>query len=271
MVVRYYLVFNILLSQTCFSQQVLSDSLYNRDCQQHIRYYVILPNHYPKDNCTYKILYVLHGAWSCPEDYLKKTKLSSYCETHNLILVLPSSHLQEGDKKIVNTWYINSRIHKQIQWQSALRQLDSLLKKQYKVLLKSGVMGLSMGGYGAVYSAINQPELFSTVSTLSAVFQLPVQKPIQDQEWLFGEDNLSPEYDLIHQARRLKGKSIRFLVSCGTEDRFYKDGQNTAMLNALKKSGVKVIADFSPGTHSWTYWDSILEKHLQFHDIEQKY
>lgn len=249
-----------------FGQQVQQDSIFSRECNQHISYISIIPEEYYKTNRPYKILYVLHGAWASPEDYLKKTKIIEYSTKYRLILVLPSSHLAQGDKKIVNTWYINSTIHSQIQWQSALHQLDSVLKQKYRVLPKSGIMGLSMGGYGAMYSVLYQPELFNTVSTLSAVFQIP-EKPIEDQEWLFQHEAKNPKYDLIKQAQVLKSKKIQFLISCGTEDRFYKDGQNTNMVNRLKSLNIPVNQDFRQGKHSWTYWDNTLPLHLKFHNI----
>ncbi len=265
----YFLIFflHFTLTTRVFSQVISYDSLYSKSCQQYISYITIIPSHYEERTKTYKILYVLHGAWSEPSDYLKKTKITEYSEKYHLILVLPSSHLVQGNKKVVNTWYINSQIHNKIQWQSALRELDSALKQKYNVQQKSGIMGLSMGGYGAMYSAIHQSELFNTISTMSAVFQLP-QKPIQDQDWLFQNEIKNPKYDLIYQAVLLKNKPLQFLISCGTEDGFYKDGQNSNMVNALKKIQLNVISDFRDGKHSWTYWDNTLPMHLKFHDLE---
>lgn len=267
----FYLVFALFYCfyLAGFTQVIEYDSLYSKSCQQYISYITIVPSHYEKSTEPYKILYVLHGAWSEPSDYLKKTKIVEYSEHHRLILVLPSSHLQEKNKKIVNTWYINSNVHKQIQWQRAFQELDSVIKQKYKVVSKSGITGLSMGGYGAMYTAIQQSQYFNTVSTMSAVFQLP-EKPIEDQKWLFQQDENNPCYDLIRQANLLKGKKIRFLISCGTEDRFYKEGQNTNMFNTLKSIKANVIADFKEGKHSWTYWDNTLPTHLKFHDLEQK-
>lgn len=259
-----------LLQAVVLAQTVQYDSVFSRSCQQYFSYITVVPSHYEKSTKPYKILYVLHGAWSNHTDYLKKTKIVEYSEKHHLILVLPSSHLAQGNKKIINTWYINSTIHQQIQWQSALRELDTILKRKYNVQPKSGITGLSMGGYGAVYSAIHQPELFNTVSTLSGVFQLP-EKPIEDQQWLFQNEAKKPDYDLIHQVKMLKNQKIRYLISCGTEDRFYTDGQNTNLLNALKKIEANVTDDFKGGKHSWTYWDNTLPAHLKFHDLEQKY
>jgi len=268
---RVFFIFCLFLlcQKSLFGQIVEQDSLFIHSCQQYISYLTIVPSHYEKSSQPYKILYVLHGAWANHSDYLKKTKIAEYSENYHLILVLPSSHLTQDNKKIVNSWYINSNIHKQIQWQSALHELDSILKQKYKVQSKSGITGLSMGGYGAMYSAIHQPDLFSTVSTMSAVFQLP-KKPIEDMEWLFQDEVKNPQYDLIQQISTLKNKKIQFLISCGTEDKFYKDGQNTNMFNAMKKTGLKAVSDFKQGKHSWTYWDNTLPLHLKFHDIEQK-
>lgn len=268
----FYLIFFTLYFccyVTVFAQTIHHDSLYSKACKQYISYLTIIPSHYEKNTKPYKILYVLHGAWSEPEDYLKKTKIAEYSENYHLILVLPSSHLYQGSKKVVNTWYINSTVHTQIQWQSALRELDSTLKQKHRVQSKSGITGLSMGGYGAMYSAIHNSELFNTVSTMSAVFQLP-EKPIEDQEWLFQQEVKNLRYDLIHQVSLLKNKKMQFLISCGTEDRFYKDGQNSSMFNTMKNIGINVKADFKEGKHSWSYWNNTLPAHLKFHDLEQK-
>lgn len=264
---RLYFSLIVVCTFSAFSQTVHLDSLFSHSCQQYISYITIVPDKYKKSTSPYKILYILHGAWAKPSDYLEKTDLVTYSQNHHLILVLPASHLKQDNKKIVNSWYINSKIHQHIQWQSALRELDSLLKQKYKVQTQSGITGLSMGGYGAMYNAIQQPDLFSTVSTMSAVFQLP-EKPIQDQEWLFDSTAKHSEYNLINQVNKIKNKNIQFLISCGTEDRFYKDGQNTNMLNMLKKAGCKVTDDFKTGKHSWTYWNNTLPLHLKFHDIE---
>lgn len=247
------------------AQVVRLDSLYSKSCKQYLPYHLIIPKSYIEDAKEFKLLYVLHGADGGHYDYLKRTQIVKYANDYALIIVLPSAVIHQDGKKITNTWYVNSPKLSQVQWESYFLELDSVLHQQFDVEAHSGIMGLSMGGYGAAYLATVFPEKFATMSTLSGLFRLDSIKKFGIPE-VFGDRRYDPRYHLFKQVSKLK--QIDVLLSCGTEDKFYLDHQNPDFYKSLKHSRIDVTSDFTTGNHSWQYWDATLPKHLKFHSYE---
>ena len=129
---------------------------------------------------------------------------------------------------------------------------------------KNFVMGLSMGGYGALKCALTHPERyagaagFSSVCDAQAFFDDPTMPSMEREKTAltgFG-GKVPPESDLralLQQAEDLPP----LYLSCGEEDMLYP--MNLEFVRALGEKGADFRFDHRPGTHSWEFWDRSLQ------------
>ena len=129
--------------------------------------------------------------------------------------------------------------------------------------------GLSMGGYGAMHTALAYPETFAGAICLSSALiihemtgiQPGFRNPAANYEYyheVFGdlsrldETEANPEV----QFAGLKAKGIQtpsIYMAVGTEDFLYENNQVTR--KALDALGADLKYEEGPGAHDWTFWN----------------
>ena len=138
------------------------------------------------------------------------------------------------------------------------------------------VAGLSMGGYGAFKLALNQPDRFTAVASLSGTLDLyNIYKDAQDQEDMIGkimrliygnEVNFEGTLnDLRHMVavRNKEGNLPKLYICCGKDDFLYKS--NIDYLEYLKSLGIDATYEEEEGyAHSWEYWDLKIKRILEW-------
>jgi S-formylglutathione hydrolase FrmB len=162
------------------------------------------------------------------------------------------------------------------QWEDLITtDLLEHVQSTYRVSEDRGqraLMGVSMGGYGALKIAFKHPELFGVVAAHSAAI-LPRDPDQLDEafprlkEWggaqailrqLFGEPLDRTKWkqeNLLLIADRLEAKSLdglRVYLDCGDHDRYGFDAPNTELHEILKERGIehswRLVAG---GNHGW--------------------
>ncbi len=134
----------------------------NRD----MPYRAIVPAHIAP-NQKLSVLYLLHGGGGGFRDWLNYSDVSGYAE-RGLILVMP-----EGD----NSYYTNSADHPQDRYEDYLVH-DLIADVEQRFPAASGrthraIVGVSMGGFGAVVLALKHPDLFVFAGGLSSALDVP--------------------------------------------------------------------------------------------------
>ena len=130
------------------------------------------------------------------------------------------------------------------------------------------VAGLSMGGYGAMKLALNQPERFGAAASFSGAVDIASTRQRHNHNWkriTGGKSIKGTENDLFHmlKANAEAPHKPRLYVSCGTADFLY--GQHKKFIPALKKAGWDVTAYEEPdATHEWGFWDREIRKFIEF-------
>ena len=138
---------------------------------------------------------------------------------------------------------------------------------------KTGVMGLSMGGFGALHTALMFPETFGVTAALSsALIHNEVAKMKEGEgnsvanyayyRECFGDPSKlkesvnNPEY----LAKKLKeeGKKIpKIFMACGTEDFLLEP--NRAFHKFLTDTGIDHVYEESEGIHDMKFWSKYAE------------
>ncbi len=140
------------------------------------------------------------------------------------------------------------------------------------------ITGISMGGYGAIRTALAHPETFGKVAGQSSaliIHQIAHMKPGEDNgvnnydyyRFLFGDletieqSTANPEVlvtDLLAQGKKLP--DIYFC--CGTEDFLIEP--NRAFDRFLTKKGVPHVFQTGPGGHEGKFWAEFTPKVMQW-------
>ena len=135
--------------------------------------------------------------------------------------------------------------------------------------------GLSMGGYGALHTALAWPESFSGCIALSSALRLydlaaggaeaeGVIPPAMALD-LFGDpaellaSPKNPEVQL--RALRAAGAPLpKLYLAIGTEDTLL--GANRQFRDFLEAEGFDYRYEEGPGAHNWTFWNRYLDRGL---------
>lgn len=211
-------------------------------------------------------LFVLHGAHGGYQDWPEQTNIEELADRYRMVLVFP-----DGGSF---GWYVNAVIEEFSQYETfIIKELVPEVDRMHPTIGTKetrGIMGLSMGGHGALSLAAKHPDLFGSASSLSGILNLTNHPgnwelskrllPLEDNRALWEANSA------WHLADKFGPNGIRLLFDCGVSDT--KTGAITdnrelhERLTALKTP--HIYREFDGG-HSWTYWQDHLQEHLNFH------
>jgi|SRR5690554_5505389 len=220
--------------------------------------YVIKPN-ITEDNKNLKVLYLLHGYQGDYTNWVKYTNILKYAERTNLLIVMPSGY---------NSFYIDNKIFGNYS-KYIVEEIYELINKTFNINQtreNTFVGGLSMGGYGALKTALTYPEKYSKAVSFSAVIDLEkiinrVKDELQDKTKLLLNEDVRKENDLFKLSTEALNK-VELYIACGTEDYLFKE--NDLFHEHLTKIKYNHIYLKSPGIHNWEYWDKQIQKALKW-------
>ena len=224
---------------------------------------------YKDNNPVYRTLFLLHGGVEDARSWLAYTNIEKYADKHNLAVILPS---------VTNSFYKDLKYGMKY-WTFVSDELVRFVRSVFPLSEKredTFVAGLSMGGYGALKMAFRHPEMFSAAICLSGgvdvatMFDNEPSSTIRLQE-IFGkkEDFVGSENDLYYLMKKVKEdkkEMPRLYMACGFDDFLYE--QNQKFLNFVKSQSIEVTYEEGPGAHEWDFWDTYIEKGLDWLDAE---
>jgi len=149
-------------------------------------------------------------------------------------------------------------------------ELPKIIETNFPVSTLKSISGHSMGGHGALVSALRNPEIYSSVSAFSPICA-PTVSPwgIKAFSNYLGSDKPSWEqYDAHLLAKYYTKNPIEILIDQGTNDEFLeKELMPTAFENACKdNSRIHLNLRMQAGyDHSYYFISTFFEDHLRFH------
>lgn len=132
---------------------------------------------------------------------------------------------------------------------------------------RAAIVGVSMGGHGAMSRALMAPERYRAVVSLSgALFDAPPShRQIYKKVWGFPADRGHWEATApMAIALRLKGDARLpgIFIACGRVDADRFLDWNTAAARVLSDRGISHELVLTDGAHTWTHWRSLSERWL---------
>ncbi len=230
---------------------------------------VVLPDSYAKNQASYPVLYLLHGAYGHYDDWLNKTPdkrlVPHLADQYNLIIVMP-----EGE---TFGFYLDSPVNKASQFEThIIQEVIPKIDASYRTVAnKKGrvITGLSMGGHGALYLATRHPDLFCAAGSMSGAVDIGSMTGYTDEfKTVLGPRGATPDYyaanAVINMVDKMKTNGLPLIIDCGVDD--FLISYNRDLHQRLVAN--KIPHDYSerPGEHTWDYWQNSLPYHVLFFD-----
>lgn len=204
-----------------------------------------------------KVVYLLHGLTDNCTGWTRYSSCERYARERGVALVIPEvqrSFYIDGVYGLNYFTYVSQELPAACQ---RMFGLSSAREKNY-------VMGLSMGGYGALKCALTCPDRYAGCGSFSGVTDLKAfmsrqALPMHSREFtaLLGESHVvGEENDLFALAEKAENAPPVYL-SCGEQDVHYP--MNTAFAEKLEQLGITHRYDHREGNHSWDFWDKSIQ------------
>ena len=236
-----------------------------------VRFQFVSPNDAPpfitEGNPHYqrpaKTLYLLHGYSGNSSDRLMGSRVADYAAKYNVNVILPDG--ENGfylDQPGTGNKYASFVGEELVRYTRRLFHLSERREDTY-------VGGLSMGGFGALHTALSYPETFGGAFSLSGALIIHNVKTMTpgfsdmqaDYDYYlrtFGEPSQVVESvnnpETLVRAIRENGQPMpRIYLAIGTEDFLY--GENQIFRRFLEEQKVDFTYEEGPGVHDFDFWD----------------
>lgn len=219
--------------------------------QMNTSFQVFLPDE--GDLKDVKVVYLLHGLTDNCTGWTRYSSCERYARERGVALVIPEvqrSFYIDGVYGLNYFTYVSQELPV-----ACHRMFGLSLEKE-----KSYVMGLSMGGYGALKCALTYPERYAGCGSFSGVTDLKAfmsRQALPMQSWEFtallgNAQIVAPQNDVPLLAKNAVSPPPIYL-SCGEQDVHYP--MNCAFAEVLETCGHTFRFDHREGGHSWDFWD----------------
>jgi S-formylglutathione hydrolase FrmB len=206
------------------------------------------------------VVYLLHGLGGSFRDWTNYSDVSNFAEG-GLILVMP-----EGD----SSYYVNSAQRPQNRYEDYIVN-DLISEVESKFPVASGranraIVGISMGGFGAINLSFRHPELFVFAGALSPAVDAPTRPFSLKRIGRWSEHTAAfgpwggktrrenDPYLLVQTVDPTRAPYI--FVSCGEKEGFLRSNRKFAAL--LAQYHFRYEFHVVPGGHDWNQWNQRL-------------
>ncbi|MBK5255920.1 MAG: hypothetical protein JJE39_07800 [Vicinamibacteria bacterium] len=239
-----------------------------------VTYVAYLPADYEAGKASYPVIYALHGMFENSAFWERRGLAPLYDDLVKSGVALNAIVVTVDGG---NNLFVNSGKGK---YQDLVtRDLVEHVDKNYRTIAKRegrALLGISMGGYGALNIAFSQPGVFGAVATHSAMLltQIPTVEAgarggqMRAFTGVFGEP-VDPAVwradDPLELAKTVDAGKVPFLYfDCGAQDRYGLFAGNEALHKILEARKIAHEFSISPGDHGYDFVKSVLAKSLGF-------
>lgn len=233
---------------------------------------MVFPGQPAPEEKPLQTLYLLHGIFGNNTDWVSGTRVQAWAQDKNLAVVMPSGE---------NAFYVDNPKTSALHGTFLGKELVDFTRRSFPLSRKredTFLGGLSMGGYGAIVNALQNPETFGAVCAFSSA--LILEKAASTTEYsdflmsnrgyyeaVFGDLSALSGSDkdyrkLAEQVAAANGPKPDFYLTCGTEDDLI--APNHTFRDQLKQLGFRVDWEEWAGGHDWAFWDESIKKALDW-------
>ena len=256
-----FFIICIFIVNYSFAYTLDSIEVFSNAMKKNIKSYIILPNDYEKNTKKYSVVYLLHGYNGNYKSWVKDApNILKDADLYNLILVCPDGN---------NSWYLNSPVNPEIQYNTYIaKELIPFIDNKYRTINNEfgrAITGYSMGGHGAMYLALNNPNTFIAVGSICGGMDIKKFKNNWDLSKLLGDSvqqNNWINHTVIDLFKNEKQPNFFIIFDCGLND-FFLEVNRDLHQQLLQQNIVHEYTE-RPGAHNKQYWKNSIDFQLLF-------
>jgi putative tributyrin esterase len=205
-------------------------------------------------------VYLLHGGGGNFRDWSNYSDVSRFAK-EGMILVMPEGY---------SSYYVNAATRPQDRYEDYIvHDLVADAESRFPIStdrINRAIVGVSMGGIGAITLALKHPDLYIYAGGISPAIDVPsrpfsIKRPLQwrDHAAIFGpwESQTRHSNDPFVLARsKDPNKAPYIFLSCGEQEGLMP--ANRAFAALLKQEHFRYEFHASPGGHDWNQWNNRL-------------
>ena len=233
-----------------------------------IREEIIDPHHYDR---PVKSLILLHGLTGTDTDWLYGGIAQELSKQYNLAVFMPTV----GNSFYLDRGYPGGNFGTFIgeEFPAYIREVFGYCESRENTM----IAGLSMGGFGAIHTALAFPDSFSACIALSSALVIHEiadtgkrQNSVMPAEMvrdIFGDPSKLPDSDknpeMQYRCLQKAGRRIPGIyLAIGTEDSLY--GANQEFRDFLTEAHADFFYEEGPGKHDWFFWNKYLPRGVEW-------
>lgn len=215
-------------------------------------------------NAKHPTVYLLNGFTGTYRDWSTRTqpRLGELADQYGMVMVMPDGR---------DSWYWDSPANPKLQMESfIIKELVPYIDSHYPTKAEArqrAITGLSMGGHGALWLAINHPDIFGSAGSMSGGVDIRPFTNSWNTTKLLGESySKNPElwdsHTVAGNIPKIKDAGINIIIDCGNEDFFAQ--VNEKLHRDLLAANIPHDYTTRPGNHNHKYWANSILYHLLF-------
>lgn len=246
---------------------------------QHTNFSFVIPNDFIleeiKEPGYYdrpaKSLILLHGLTGTDTDWLFGGVAQEMSKQYNLAVFMPTTG---------NSFYLDHGYEGGNYASFVGEELPEYIRDTFGYCLSRDdtmIAGLSMGGFGAIHTALQFPDTFSACIALSSALVIhEIAKtgsrknsimPDAMVRDVFGDPEklLNSEYnpEVLYKKWKAQGKNLpRIYMAIGRDDSLYAVNQD--FRHFLEAENADFFYEDGPGIHDWYFWNEYLPRGLEW-------
>lgn len=255
---------------------ILRGHVFSKTLQMETGISVLAPGK-PETGRPYNVIYLLHGMCGRAGDWIDYSMLPVFARNTGAIFVMP---------EVARSFYADQAFGLKY-FSYVAEELPSICAETFNIGAgpqHTGVIGASMGGYGALRLALTHPGRFGWAAALSPACLyldegIPALRADLDKaKAIYGEQLVTDlaavfgpgfAWDESFSVRALAGAALRaparpkLYVACGQEDPMMI-GDCRRFRDDMAGLGYPISFEEWPGGHDWAFFNQALEKALSF-------
>ena len=206
---------------------------------------------------TLPVVYLLHGGGGSYRDWSNYSDISRFAEK-GFILIMPEGR---------DSYWVNAADRPNDRYEDfVINELVVDVERRYPAgrdRAHRAIVGVSMGGFGAVTLGLKHPDKFAFVGGISSALDVPT-RPFNIKRWrqwryhasIFGPWNSEHRRsnDPFHLLRMTPTKQLPyFFLTCGDQEGLLPANEQFAAL--LRQKNIPSEFHNVHGGHTWDQWD----------------
>jgi len=246
-----------------FAAKVDTLVVYSPSMKKNTKACTVTPEGYDKAGTGLPVLYLLHGYGGNYQTFVNNFPVITEAADHYGMLLV----CIDGG---VSGWYMDSPVDSSMRYETYVtKELVPFIDSSYTTIRSRegrAIMGLSMGGHGALYLSIRHPEMFGAAGSMSGCLDLRPYATNWNIQNLLGKIDQFPENwennSVINMLNQIKNDTLSIIIDCGVDDIFIDVNRHVHQ----KMNSMNIAHDYieRPGVHTKEYWSTALPYQLLF-------